>query len=185
MKNKYKKTAVALITGAVLAVSIPSAFAYFTDYKQAEGKYPIVFVPEPESEEFYDNKQKKLVITNSDEATEACWVRAKYYATSKYVLPEGTIAPEQKIDSNYWTYNAEDGWYYYKDFLNPGESTKFDTFNIGVNTTAPNPEDIENALDEFNIIMVYESTPVLYKGTPGDEQPYADWSIEYIQRGGE
>ena len=184
MKNKYRKTAVALIAGAVLAVSIPSAFAYFTDYKMAEGRYQIEFVPSPEPEEYIDGGYKKLVVANDENATEACWVRARFYATSKYVTPEGGTETDA-IDPEYWTYNEEDGWFYYRDFLNPGESTKFDTFNVFINYKAEDPEDVENFLDEFNIIMVYESTPVLYRGTPGDEQPYADWSIEYIQRGGE
>ena len=178
MKNKLRNTAVALIAVAVLAVSVPSALAYFSDYKEAQGKVQIFLTPEPESYEYIVDGYKKLVIKNNDTAMDSCWVRARAFGTDDHMTYE--------VDAAYWDFNAEDGWYYYKTPLAPGEETKADTFNVKVSYESPDdPEAIDLFVDEFNIVMVYESTPVLYEGTPDDPKPYADWSIEYIQRGGE
>ena len=68
--------------------------------------------------------------------------------------------------SGKWT-PGSDGYYYYSDIVNGGEATGGLDIKIG-NV----PESVEDG-SSFNIVVVYETTPVRY-----DEngKPYADWN---------
>ena len=64
---------------------------------------------------------------------------------------------------------GSDGYYYYTPIVNAGETTTILKVLIG-NV----PEDVKEG-DEFNVIVIYETTPVQYRE---DGTPYADWSVK-------
>jgi hypothetical protein len=86
-------------------------------------------------------------------------VRARAFSGSQYPL---------EYSGDGWSL-GNDGYYYYGDILSASESTSELLVQIsGVPVNADNDT-------SFNVIVVYESTPVLYKE---DGTPYADWNAK-------
>ena len=75
-------------------------------------------------------------------------------------MPEG--------GSSHWRKDA-DGWWYYEAILKPGELTNVLSVKIEVTR-----EMMDLEIDNFNVVVVQESTPVLYRE---DGTPYADWDL--------
>lgn len=142
----------------VLSAGINSANAYFTTYAEAKGGYEINLGDRTKINEKFTGWIKYVTIT-SDEKSEPVYVRAKAFSGSQYTL---------QYSGSGWTL-GNDGYYYYNSILNANESTSELLVQInGVPVVANNE-------DSFNVIVVYESTPVIYDA---EGNPKADWSAE-------
>ena len=175
MKRKTLLVA-SLAVALVLGMSIVPAGAYFTDTTTANGGAEVKVKPTTEIEENVDNDGVKHVqIKNADDSTLPVYVRAGVFAT----VDGGTIA----IGGNGWSDSKGDltdghGWYYYETILDPKQSTNELTVAVDFPVVPEGSVDSTTAGDTANVIVVYESTPVLYKD---DGTPYADWSLKANQ----
>lgn len=155
-----KKSAILLAAAAavlVMTASLPLAWGYFSTYTEAKGGIPLQpWEHETQiREEVYD-WQKHVVISNSADASPV-YVRAKAFGGDEYGLTYET--------GDSWTLE-EDGFCYYNGILQPGEET------TELLVTIRNlPEDPEKG-QEFNVVVIYESTPVRYDEAGA---PFADW----------
>ena len=163
-KNISKKT-IGLIAVSFLLIAclgVGSAMAYFTTYAVAQGGYPISLgFTETEIEEEVTDKK---VVTIKNTGDFECFIRIKALVGDKYKSNLTYTETLAQGESAKWIL-GEDGYYYYRDVLKPGETSKALVVSFSF------PKDTE-ASDEFNVIIIQEETKVLYKenGTP-----YADW----------
>lgn len=159
-----------LAAGLLLTGSIGDAWAYFTTYVEAKGGYPLLLGDETEVEEGFSAWIKSLVIS-SEEDSEPVYVRAKAFSGAAYPLTysDGEAFNEENPGagsadgaSAVWTPGA-DGYYYYGKVLYGGGRTNELQVKI---ENVPKNEDITEK--EFNVVVIYETTPVQYKedGTP-------------------
>lgn len=138
---------------------IRPAWSYFTTYATAKGTVTLHLGDETEIREEFSSWSKRLSISNSDDS-KPVWIRARAYCGSAYTL---TYSDE----SGLWTPDA-DGFYYYQNPVPAGGVTE----NLVVHIDG---EGLTETTDpaSFNVVVVYESTPVLYHE---DGSPYADWT---------
>jgi predicted ribosomally synthesized peptide with SipW-like signal peptide len=149
----------------VLSLSIGSAMAYFSAYATAQGGKTIQLGATTEISEPEISDWTKHVVITSQADSQPVYVRAKAFAGSEYTLTFESA-------SGKWS-QGDDGYYYYSDILEGGASTEELLIHIG-----GIPEDTK----DFNVVVVYESTPVLYDA---DGNPYADWTQTIILNGAE
>lgn len=174
MKKKvFLKLIFPLALILVLAAGIGTARAYFTTYVQARGGYTIRLGDETEISEGYSEGFKRVVI-RSDADSEPVYVRVTAFCGDRYML--------RYIDeSGRWSKGANDDYYYYSDIVNGGGETTELKIEIGLrggdDTFVPLKDAFAAGLvekgDSFNVVVIYESTPVRYDGSG---QPYADWN---------
>ena len=145
---------VLLVTG-----SIGTAYAYFTTYVVTVGGYPVSLGSETEITESFYSWTKRVTITN-EAGSEPVYVRARAYAGSVYEL---TYSDE----SGLWS-PGSDGWWYYSAPVSGGESAGELQVHIG------NVPEESSEGDSFSVVVVYETTPVLYTA---DGTPYGDWNV--------
>lgn len=156
MKDKRIRTfclgaAAMLLVGSL---SIPEAMAYFTTYVRAEGGYEITLGSRTDIHEDVSDMTKEITIENTGKSE--CYARVRVFCGSRIEI----------------AYEAEEGWsqqgdgYWYYDTILPagGVSTA-----LHAKIKLPS----EDYKDSFNVIVVQECTPVLYKE---DGTPYGDWS---------
>lgn len=148
----------------ILSVGAGSAWAYFTTYTEAQGGYAIQLGSQSTVTETLDSWTKHVVITN-DAASGRVFIRARAFAGSPYELNYSSAGGK-------WTLGA-DGFYYYSDVVEAGGSTE--TLDIKIDHV---PAEVKEG-DSFNVVVVYESTPVVYK----DGEAVADWAAELITGG--
>lgn len=161
-KTKYLLTLLA--AGTILTAGIGQAMAYFTTYVEAEGNFTIRLGDETKIVEKFENWVKELKVSN-EEGSEPVFIRAKaFYAPD-------TLTLEYSGDG--WSL-GEDSYYYYNVPVNAGEATE--SLNVAINNI---PTDVAKG-DVFNVIVIYESTPVLYHE---DGTAYADWNSELVVTG--
>ena len=147
--RKLSKKSLCLAAAALTltaGISAGTAMAYFTTYAEASGNVTLNmgFTETTPTEEF----------SNGDFA---CFVRVKALAGEKY--QDGL----QYSDSDgKWT-PGEEGYYYYSEPVAPGESSSVLDIKI----------DSKDTEDSFNVVVVQESTKVLYNEK---NEPYADWT---------
>ena len=156
---KLKKLLLPLLAAVlVLSAAIPSAMAYFTTYTRAKGGYTIRLSRTTTVTEEYGDWQKSVTIQNTEGG--AVFVRAK-----------GFVGTESGIALNYsgegWS-AGDDGWYYYYPAVIAGASSKPLLVSIS------NYPKALDAGDNFNVIVVYESTPAKYNA---DGSPDPDWTM--------
>lgn len=155
-----KATVLAAIVMVVLVAitgTVGTTLAYFTTYASAKGYVEISLEEQTTIDETFDSWTKHLTIANQGDDSRPVYVRAKAFGGEQYTLT---------YSGSGWNQNA-DGYYYYNSILNPGETTSaLDVKIDGV------PKDAVDG-DNFNVIVVYETTPVLFD-TQGN--PYADWN---------
>jgi hypothetical protein len=152
----------------ILAANLPLAWGYFSTYTEARGGVRIqpkkieTEIEEPDISDW----TKHVVITNSEDGT-SVYIRAKAFCGSEYNLT---------YEGDHWKPGA-DGFYYYDGILEPGMETP--ELLVKINN---HPEEEDG--QEFNVVVIYESTPVRY-----DENgnPYANWSqtLRARERGAE
>ena len=162
-KNENKKTIclgfVAIVLVAALAVG--SAMAYFTAFDTAEGGLTLdIGFTQTNPNEKVEDETKQLTITNTGDY--ACYVRMKALTGDRY---KDGLRYSEPAGEGKWTPGA-DGYYYYSDILQPGETTS----QINVNFELP-----EEDPTDFNVIIIQESTPVLYNE---NGEAYADWNVK-------
>ena len=164
MKNRINKKIICLTAVAltlVAGLSVGKALAYFTTYTEAKGGIELdLGYTETIPEEKVIDGAKQVILRNTGDFD--CYVRMKALTGSSYTISYTEPGGEGK-----WTPGA-DGFYYYSDIVpaKGGETTQ-----LNVNITFPTPEDGE--APDFNVIIIQECTPVLYRD--GGE-PYADWT---------
>ena len=149
-----------LVAVMVLPAGIKGTLAYFTTYVRAEGGYIIEAGYETEIEEKFYDWQKEITISCKS-GSQPVYVRARAFCGDEYKLLYAD--PDGK-----WT-QGQDGYWYYKDILNGGETAK--PLLIKIENV---PEEVKESA-EFNVVVIYEYTPVRYDQN-GD--PYADWSAK-------
>lgn len=142
----------------VLTAGVGRAWAYFTTYASAQGGITIELGNETEIEETFSSWTKHLTIT-SDAGSEPVYVRARAYGSGRYPL---------EYSGTGWQ-AGDDGYYYYNEILPGGGSTS--ELLVGIKDVPD--QEIENGT-MFNVIVIYESTPVMYNE---DGTPYADWDV--------
>lgn len=154
----------------ILSAGAGSAWAYFTTYTEARGGYAIQLGSQSTVTETLDRWTKHVTVTN-DAASGPVFIRAKAFAGSQYELVYSS-------GTGKWTEGA-DGYYYYSDIVEAGGSTE-EALDIRIDNV---PDDVKDG-DHFDVVVVYESTPVVYK----DGEASADWNAELVtgstERGG-
>ena len=142
----------------VMTAGVGKAWAYFTTYASAAGGITITMGDETEIEEEFSNWEKRVTIT-SDADSEPVYIRAKAFGSGSYPL----------------TYSGEGGaagegdYYYYSEIVPGGGKTSV----LSVKIENVPEADLENGT-MFNVVVIYESTPVMYRE---DGTPYADWNV--------
>ena len=160
MKKSFNKKNLCLAAAALTltaGLSVGSAMAYFTTYATASGGGTVslgstTIIPE----EKVVNMEKRISVKNTGDYE--CFVRVKVLAGDKY--KDGLVFTPDAEGT--WSL-GDDGYYYCKEVIAAGASSK--TFSVKINV---NSEDT----DDFNVIVVQECTTALYKE---DGTPYADW----------
>ncbi|MCI9647576.1 MAG: hypothetical protein HFH40_12435 [Lachnospiraceae bacterium] len=147
----------ALAAVMIAAGTVGSAWAYFTTYAEAQGGYPISLGDETRIEEEFSDWTKHIAITSAEDS-EPAYIRVKAFSGSEYTLVYSDA-------SGKWT-PGEDGYYYYADIVEGGQTTE--PLDVKIENI---PEDAK----DFNVIVIHESTPVQYDE---DGNPYADWNIK-------
>ena len=178
-KKKIRNICLSLLAAAsVLAMGVNGALAYFTTYTTAEGGLPIHLGDRTEIVEDFSNKTKHITIT-SDADSEPVYIRARAFCT-RYPFAYRSVvdgAWTRDPGNNHLIPDADAGQYwYYTAIVNGGESTS----TLDVIIEIPSKDDLAASGqpgledgDSFNVIVIYESTPVRYDEN-GD--PYADWN---------
>ena len=145
----------------ILCAGAGSAWAYFTTYTEAQGGYAVRLGSLSTVTETLDSWTKHVVVTN-DAASGPVFIRAKAFAGSQYELAYSSAGGK-------WTLGADD-FYYYSDIVEAGGSTE--VLDIKIDNV---PAEVKDG-DRFGVVVVYESTPVVYK----DGEAAADWAAGLV-----
>lgn len=171
---------VALFAVAVACIALAgvgAASAYFTTYCQAKGGYTLELGDTTTVKENFANWTKSVTVQSDAASDEPVYVRVTAYGPSKYPIDYG-----EPNGATNWS-QAADGYYYYKGnggILNPGDTTpQLDLMIRRVPTSELGTGETPQPGDAFNVVVVYETTPVQYKsdGTTVDPE-LADWSVK-------
>ena len=158
MKRKTLLLA-ALALVLVLGASIGQSLAYFSTYAEAKGGYVIELGDRTELKEEFSNWTKRVTVVSAEDS-EPVFIRVKAFCGSRYSL-------SYLDESSRWSL-GDDGYYYYSEIVPGGGSTAELQIRIG-NV----PASVKDG-DSFNVIVIYESTPVRYRE---DGSAYADWNV--------
>ena len=147
-----------LVFALILGAGAGRAWAYVTTYAEAAGTVTLHMGDETTIEEEFSNWEKRVTIT-SDADSEPVYIRAKAFGSGSYPLV---------YSGDGWS-AGEGDYYYYNDIVPGGKATN----PLSVKIEHVPADDVEDGT-AFNVIVIYESTPVLYRE---DGTPYADWDI--------
>lgn len=168
-----KKKGLAVLAPAALALTLAAgmhvgeALAYFTAYASASGRVQVsLSFTDTETEDDVKDWTKHISIENTGEA--ACFVRVKVLAGEKYRKYLSCTSEREGS----WELK-EDGYWYYDEVLEAGEKTG--ELLAVLDRTQLKADTDDGGREEFNVIVVQESTPVLYDS---GGNPYADWTME-------
>ena len=145
--------AVCLIAGARADTST----AYFTAYDSVNGGKTVAQVSTTTFEEDFKVKDLTKIVSVTNTGNIPCYVRVKFFAGSEISL---------EYSGDGWTLRDDDGYVYYTPEVAAGATTGDLVATVVV------PEEYE---EDFNVIVVQESTPVLYNE---DGKPYANWELK-------
>lgn len=158
---KLNKTILAAIAVVLpLSTGIGSALSYFTANAESQGRLGVeVGPPQTEIRETFGDWTKHVTITNTGEIP--VYVRVGAFSGSQY--------PLSYVLNGSW---ISDGSYYvYNQILNPGDTTTALDIKIsGVEETEK---------DNFNVVVIYERTPVTYDAEGNAKE--ADWNYSVRQ----
>lgn len=161
MKKKYLFLTV-ITTVLILGATIGGTMSYFTANASASGGLKLNLGPKTEiTEKVPDSHTKQLTVTNDADSVPV------------YVRAQAFVGTEYKDSLNYsgegWSKSGD--YYLYADLVDPGESTTV------LKVTFTEPENAKDG-DTFNVIVVYEATPVQYDDS-GNVIPAAsaDWDV--------
>ena len=168
-----KKKGLTVLAPAALAlvlaagIHVGDALAYFTTCASASGRVQIgLDFTETETGDDVRDWTKHISIENT--GTSACFVRVKVLAGEKY---QKYLSYTSEREGS-WELR-EDGYWYYDRALEAGEKTA--ELLAALDRAQLKADTEEGGREEFNVIVVQESTPVLYDSTGN---PYADWTME-------
>lgn len=145
-RKRYPGVLAAAAICVVASAGIGQAWSYFTTYTEAAGGYTIRLGDRTDITEDFTEWTKHVTIAN-EPGSEPVYVRAKAFCGSQYTI---TYSGEG------WTWDQEDGYYYYGYAVEGGKSTG--PLNLKIEGIPEDPEDLER----FNVVVIYESTPVKY-----------------------
>lgn len=162
MKRRNLILAVAAVC-LLLCASVKTAMAYFSVSVRSEGHTEVKFSEHSEITEEFDSWTKQLTVTNEGDDNGQVYVRARGFA------PEGMTLT---YFGDNWTDGGDEYWYY-SGYIGNNDSTT--VLNVQINDV---PADAK-AGDSFNVVVVYETTPVQYD-FDGNIIPTveADWNTE-------
>lgn len=151
MIRKSRKLITICAVLIALIASTTAAYAYFTDYEEAQGGAQIKLEGETYIHEKPENTQKTISIENTGETD----VVVRVAAFGDF------------IDWDNTTYSGDDwmkdgDWWYYKKILKPGKTTS--KIVVKIDTAAA-----KEAGHDFDIIVVHESERVTYDGTAANK----------------
>lgn len=185
MKNKrsYRRRT-ALLTALALVLlfgsTLKDSLAYFTTYTRARGHWPVTF-GDTEIDEKVENRTKEIQIENTGSTDRFVRVRA-YFGEDMVGLSKEVEEVEVGSGEGAPHWSQEGDWWYYKPILKPGEKTCKLKMTFGPKS-ALNTDDV---LDTFHVVIVQESTAVLYrKNADGTYEAYAEWPEEERTEGNE
>lgn len=166
-KIESRKATVTLAAAALCmtaALTLKGASAYFTTYVSAGGSHVVRLGSQTEIHEELSAMTKHISITNTSPIND-CFVRVKVF----YGGYLNVSYQDKSENGNLWTFNQEDGYWYYGPILPAGASTEILDVKIG-----DLPEDFDK--ESFNVVVIQECTPVVYGE---DGKATADWSTVY------
>lgn len=177
MKNKrsYRRQT-ALLTALALVLlfgsTLKDSLAYFTTYTRVKGHWPVTF-GDTEIDEKVENLTKEIQIENTGGTDRFVRVRA-YFGENMVALSK---VEEVEVDSRegapHWS--QEGDWWYYNQPLKPGEKT----CKLKMDFSPKKDLNLDTVLDTFHVVIVQESTAVLYrKNADGTYEAYAEWPEE-------
>lgn len=159
---KMNKKVISLVACAlvlIVGLSVKPAMAYFTASVSANGKVAVVIDDTHANITESGEGQTKVISVANTEQT-PCYVRVAV------IMPESISATYVGEE---WRLN-EDGYYYYNNILQPGESATELTLSIDTTNALA---DAKLTYAGFNVIVIPESAKVLYD-TEGNA--YAGWN---------
>ena len=163
IKKSRKLITICAVLIALIA-STTAAYAYFTDYEEAQGGAQIKLEGQTEIDETPGDDQKIIRIKNTGETD----VVVRVAAFGDFIKWEGENATtgSNKNWKRELIVNKDgkkDGaWWYYKKILKPGETTP--KITVKIDTKAA-----EKAGHDFDIVVVHESARVTYDGTAANK----------------
>lgn len=176
----HSRLVAVLFVAAVACIALAgvgAASAYFTTYCQAKGGYTLELGDTTTVNEEFANWTKSVTVQSDAASDEPVYVRVIAYGPEKY-----PIEYSEPNGATNWS-QAADGYYYYKGnsgILNPGDTTpQLDLMIRQVPSSEVSTGVAPQPGDEFNVVVIYETTPVQYKsdGTVVDPES-ADWSVK-------
>lgn len=193
-KTKYFLASLAAVM--ILTAGVGQAMAYFTTYTEVKGTRIIRLGDETKITEELESWTKVLTISSA-KGSEPVFVRARvFYSTQGTNAPSvsgdgwSTTVPEgteiDKADELMPTPPNSTRYYYYDKPVLPDvldengkikEKRSANELRVSIENIVP--KDVVNG-DTFNVIVVYESTPVFYKE---DGTAYADWTSKLVGKG--
>ena len=170
MKKKHLIAAGLAMFLAVTA-SLGTAWAYFTTYATAKGSYTIHLGDETTINEHFSGWKKSVSIVNDAKSSQPVFVRVKGFCGSAYSLVYSD-------ESGKWSPGA-DGYYYFSDPVAPGAETPnaLDVSIRHADGSQITTEEAANAAD-FHVVIVFESTPVVYNADGAADWKAADWNAK-------
>lgn len=162
-KTKYFLASLAAVM--ILTAGVGQAMAYFTTYTEVKGLKVVRIGDETEIREEFADWTKELTIRN-EEGSQPVYVRAKVFVPDTLTIE----CPYEGSDPG-WGQKSDDDYYYYSEAIAAGEAAGVLKVHI-----SDIPADAVKG-DTFHVIVVYESTPVLYHE---DGSGYADWNSELV-----
>lgn len=146
----------ALAVILVIGLAVGTAIAYFTAHTEATGSVPVALGAETEIQEKIVNNEKLVTISNK--GPQAVWVRAKAFS-----------AYELNYEGTNWEL-GDDEFYEYKEIVEANQSTS--TLKVSI-------KELESLVtEEFNVIVIYECTPVQYDDVTGEPIETPEWDLE-------
>jgi hypothetical protein len=153
-KVKSKKGFVIVCVLLLVFIGATVVYAYYTARKQVENDITLGYCDIALNENYTPpltmakgiEFQKEPYATNIGNVD--CYVRAKSVVSDSRVTDSLTI----DYDTANWTYNDEDGYWYYKKAIKPGEQTEHLFSKVVIAEDAP-----DIILDGFDIYVYAES----------------------------
>ncbi len=172
---KQKSWILSLLALVLIACAmVQPALAYFTANTQADGRIPLHFGRKTEIEETVDGLHKAVTIKNTGgahpEYADPVWVRARAYVGQEYLQ-------YLEVSGNRWSYNNEDGWWYYEEPVLVGDSAA--VLNVAL-VDMPVDHGEEHQFKDVNVAVVYESVTAYYDFDAAVQPAFkeADWTAK-------
>lgn len=162
MKTRNTFVLSLLALALILCTVISPSLAYFTDQDQADGSITLTLSGKTDIQDDFKDGQKIIAIQNTKGRD--IWVRLRV-AVGETIQQYVDLIPGEG-----WT-EQEGYWYYNSPIPENGATTNF---IVDINRVPT--KDLDLAQQEFNIAVLYETTPVQYNADGSWKS--ADWNIQ-------